>query len=102
MNRWLRGKDLSLVGRRLLYDKHIVFFSSLLIYQDFKTYLKISFLQVQPKKKGSRAEDLGLPDPDRICGKQYELVHRYDTKLALKACKDVSNVMLRSTKEISC
>lgn len=39
---------------------------------------------MQAKKKGNRDEDLGLLDPERIRGKQYELVHRSDTKLCPK------------------
>ena len=64
---------------------NILFLQFLLPYEDSKTHLRICFLQVQPKKKGSGDEDLGLLDPDRIRGKQYELVHRSDTKLCPKS-----------------
>ena len=40
---------------------------------------------MQPKKKGSPDEDLGLLDPNRIRGKQYELVYRSDTELCPKS-----------------
>ncbi|KAK2552467.1 hypothetical protein P5673_026559 [Acropora cervicornis] len=49
--------------------------------------------KVQPKKKDTRDEDLGLLDLDRISGNNTSLYIKATQSSALKDCKDVSKVV---------